>query len=328
MTHAILTCSPYFTDFALRELQRHHPQAALVEQISPQHLLVDFPEKFGALIQPWREQLPIYIHHLFPVHRTLTLTGTSEDFNRLRCESQSLCQDAYTTQSCVLGEYAYSAVALEQALCPGQTISNTLKSHGRILSVLVVDQRCFMGIAWKAPNLNGFINRPRFYDEPVPNRAGLKLLESLATFNVKLRSGDYALDLGAAPGAWTEILRRRGMHVTAVAPRPMYDWLATDPMVRPHCMTAEEYLPICDTVYDLIVNDMKLDPQDSARLMTDYAAHLRPGGIAIMTLKLRLRDPRRVMDHTFRILRKTYKIIRVRQLLNNRKEVTLFLRRK
>ena len=62
--------------------------------------------------------------------------------------------------------------------------------------------------------------------------------------------------------------------------------------------------------------------------MDAYATHLRPQGLALMTLKLRMWQRRRVMDHSYRILRHCYKIIRVRQLVSNRKEVTLFLRRK
>ena len=185
-----------------------------------------------------------------------------------------------------------------------------------------------MGISWASQNLSPFASGKPHFHEPVPNRAGLKLLEALAAFDIQLRPGDHALDLGAAPGAWTEILHRRGMCVTAIAPLAMYDWLQANPNVRAFYTTAEEYLSHCDTTYDLLLNDMILDPQDSARLMVEYAAHLRPQGIAIMTLKLRLRNPRRVMDHAFRILRKAYKIIRVRQLVSNRKEVTLFLHRK
>jgi spermidine synthase len=93
-------------------------------------------------------------------------------------------------------------------------------------------------------------------------------------------------------------------------------------------MLAHEYLEQCHTTFDLIVNDMKLDTQDSARLMVEYARCLRPQGIAIMTLKLRDHNRQRIMDHAFRILRRAYKIIHVRQLVSNRNEVTLFLRRK
>ena len=55
---------------------------------------------------------------------------------------------------------------------------------------------------------------------------------------------------------------------------------------------------------------------------------LRAAGIALMTIKLRPHNRRRVMDHSFRILRKAYQIVRVRQLVNNRSEVTLFLRKR
>ena len=136
------------------------------------------------------------------------------------------------------------------------------------------------------------------------------------------------LDLGASPGAWTTLLRQRGLWVTAVAPTPLYPWLLFDKGVDYHPMLAEEFLARCQTTFALVVNDMKLDAQDSARLMVAYAQHLRSEGIAIMTLKLRGRNQKRAMDHAFRILRKAFKIIRVRQLVSNRQEVTLFLRHK
>jgi 23S rRNA (cytidine2498-2'-O)-methyltransferase len=165
--------------------------------------------------------------------------------------------------------------------------------------------------------------------EPVSNRAGYKLLDALDAFSIHLRNGDHALDLGAAPGAWTTLLRRRGLRVTAVSPAALYPWLAYDDGVIHEPMLAEEFLDRCRTTFDLLLNDMMLDAQDSARLMVDYARHLRSEGIAIMTLKLRDNNKRqRVMDHSFRILRKAYKIIRVRQLVSNSHEVTLFLRRK
>jgi 23S rRNA (cytidine2498-2'-O)-methyltransferase len=165
------------------------------------------------------------------------------------------------------------------------------------------------------------------FTEAVPNRAGFKLLEAIDAFALRFRKGDQALDLGAAPGAWTTLLRQRGLRVTAVAPTPLYPWLVFDPGVTFYPHLAEEYLNRCETIFDLIVNDMKLDARDSARLMVEYATHLRGNGIAIMTLKLRTEDQRKLMDHAFRILRRAYKIIRVRQLVSNKKEVTLFLRR-
>ncbi len=111
-------------------------------------------------------------------------------------------------------------------------------------------------------------------------------------------------------------------------PDPLYSFVAIDPQVHFQQLRAEDYLPQIEREFALITNDMRMDARESARLMVAYASHLRPHGIAIMTLKLRLRNRQRLMDHAFRILRKAYKVIRVRQLVSNGKEVTLFLRRK
>ncbi len=326
MTHVILTCSEHFTDLALNELQRHHPQVALVESLSPRHVLLKAPFAFGALVKPWRTTPPIYLHHLFPVHRTLTLDASAADFDLLREAVQSLCRDDFVLQPQIVGDFPYPAITLQQVLCPQQNRSRSTRADGRVLSLLIVGRWAYLGISWAAQNLSPFAGGIPCFDESVPNRAGLKLLEALTTFALQPRPGQHVLDLGAAPGAWTEILRRRGMIVTTVAPTPMYHWLASDPQVKQQQMTAEAYLTQCETTFHWIVNDMKLDPQDSAHLMVQYANHLQPDGLAIMTLKLRLRNPRRVMDHAFRLLRKRYRIVRVRQLVSNRKEVTLLLR--
>lgn len=327
MTHAILTCSEHFTELALNELRRHHKQLTCIQQLSPQHLHISNPGTFGHLTRPWKQKLPIYLHHLFPVHEIISLNGTSDDFVRLRQQAHALCDDDFVVQAQVVGPYRYSETAVTQSIRPGRAPTAGEPPQGRVLSVLIDGTCAYTGISWASQNLSPFAGGKREFDEPFPNRAGRKLLEALATFEIRLEAGSHALDLGAAPGAWTEILRRRGVRVTAVAPREMYDWLQVDPDVRAFHTTAEAYLTQCDTTYDLLVNDMKLDAQDSAKLMVAYAQHLRPGGVAIMTLKLRMHCPRRVMDHAFRILRKAYRIIYVRQLVSNRKEVTLFLRR-
>lgn len=327
MSEAILTCSEHFTDFALNELRRQHPDVTLLERVTPQHLRLKTPYTFQHLVRPWRHQLPIYLHHLFPLQRAISLSGSADDFPLLRRHAQALCRDKPVVRVRIEGDYAYSPVTIEQSLAPGQSRAQR-NGRGDTLFLLVTGGVGYMGVVSEADRLAGASFGIPQFDEPVPNRAGLKLLEALTTFGITPRPGECALDLGAAPGAWTEILRRRGMRITAVAPRSMYDWLQGDPQVRSFFLTAEEYLAQCDTTYDLLLNDMKLDAQDSARLMVDYAAHLRPQGIAIMTLKLRLRDPHRVMDHAYRLLRKAYQIVRVRHLASNRKEVTLYLRRK
>ncbi len=330
MTYVILSSSAYFQSQAFNEIRRTHPQSICLETLSPQHLFIKAPGSFEQFTRPFRRSMPIYLHRLFPVHQHFKLAGTRTDIGRILQKARKLSSDTFITQAHIRGNLPYDDK--EIILClDGKLPDNTDVPSGRILSILVtkVNGRwmCYMGLSWATQNLSPYASGRPFYSQRIPNRAGLKLLESIDSFGIRLRPGDHALDLGAAPGAWTLIMRHYGLCVTAIAPAPMYDFLQDDNQIRHYPLTAEDYLLQCDEQFDILLNDMILDAQDSARLMLAYAPHLRSEGIAIMTVKLRMRKQRRILDHYLRILRKAYKIIRIRQLVSNQKEVTLFLRR-
>jgi 23S rRNA (cytidine2498-2'-O)-methyltransferase len=298
--------------------------------VGPGTLHLQTSEPFEQFTTPWRNRLPIYLHHLFPVDTSITFEAFDAQSLVEAVRRIAPAHASIQLRGTTAIELA-SLVALQRLLCGKQSALRVDPPQGSILSILVAREapglRAYIGVSEAAHNLSPWAGGQMPITEAVCNRAGYKLIEALDAFGIQLRHGDHALDLGAAPGAWTTLLRLRGMRVTAVAPNPLYPWLTFDPGVKHEMMLAEEYLSRCKTTHDLIVNDMKLDPQDSARVMVAYAAHLRPQGIAIMTLKVRERNHQRVMDHTLRILRKAYRIIRVRQLVSNRHEVTLFLRR-
>jgi len=322
MTLAILTCSEHFTDFALNEIRRYHPTVRHVESLASNHHLIEYPDSFSKLTFPWHNKLSIYLHHLYPLQQTIPIYDDLTAF----CQQVQHILPAYNRVDVrVVSTDQHSAYSLRAALCPHQ---NQTTSDPNVLSVLVVDNVAYMGVSPLSQNLSAYPFGKRPNHEPVPNRAGLKLLESLDVFGIRLRKHSHALDLGAAPGAWTGVLRRRGLTVTSVAPDDMYPTLQADPHVHHFHTTAQDYVHQCNDHFDLVVNDMKMDAQDSARLMVAYASHLRENGIAIMTLKLRMRKTMRVLDHSYRLLRKGYKIMQVRQLVSNKKEVTLFLRKK
>lgn len=334
VTQAILTCSPHFVDLAINEMRRYHHDTIVLQHLAPSYILLQAQASFEALTLPWRNRLPVYLHHLFPVHTVAHLHAASSGLAQLREAAQRFASPGATIQvrSALDTETPGLLVEIQRSLNRGQPTYSLVPPTGRVVSILVTQEqknlRAYLGVSRASQNLSPWAGGQIPVTEPVSNRAGYKLLEALATFSIHLRPGNHALDLGAAPGAWTTLLRRRGLRVTAVAPTPLYPWLMFDTDVIYQPMTAEEFLGRCRTTFDLIVNDMKLDAQDSARIMVDYAQYLRREGIAIMTLKLRGHNHERVMDHTFRLLRKVYKIIRVRQLVSNRHEVTLFLRSK
>jgi 23S rRNA (cytidine2498-2'-O)-methyltransferase len=333
LTHIILASAPSFEASALNEVRRSQPDTAFLKQIAPGYSFLETPLRFEKFTAPWRSRLPIYLHHAFPVYKVLNLKASLDDLTQIREMSRRIgSRDAIVqVQSTVESRLPYSPAEIQQFLNEKQDLHDISRPTGNILSVLLTDElpecKAYMGVSGASENLSPWPGGQIPITEVVPNRAGYKLLEAIDAFSVRLRRGDCVLDLGASPGAWTTILRRRGLHVTAVAPAPLYPWLMFDSEVVYQPLLAEEFLDRCQATYHLIVNDMKMDAQDSARLMVEYASHLCAAGIAIMTLKLRNRNRQRVMDHAFRILRQRYRIIRVRQLVSNRQEVTLFLRR-
>jgi 23S rRNA (cytidine2498-2'-O)-methyltransferase len=314
-------------------VRRYHAETTVLQHIDSGYSLLQNPYPFDRFTSPWRHRLPIYLHHLFPVHTILPLEATTNDLAQLKQAAMRIGSADTTIQvRSIVEGLPYSPAEIQQFLDVNHDNYSADTPQGRILSILIAREqtglRAYLGVSWATQNLSPWVGGQIPVTESVPNRAGYKLLEAIQAFDIRLRQGDHALDLGAAPGAWTTLLRRRGLRVTAVAPTPLYPWLTFDAEVTYQPMVAEEFLGRCKTIFDLIINDMNLDARDSARLMVDYAPYLRREGIAIMTLKLHEKNQQRVMDHTFRILRKTYKIIRVRQLVSNRKEVSLFLRRK
>ncbi|HMN31064.1 MAG TPA: SAM-dependent methyltransferase, partial [Caldilineaceae bacterium] len=158
------------------------------------------------------------------------------------------------------------------------------------------------------------------------SRSEFKLLEALEYFQVVLPEHGVVLDLGAAPGGWTRVLRQRGQYVTAVDPGDLDTRLAGDRGVRHKRVTAEAYLADDPDQFDAIVNDMRMDARDSARLMVSYSRLLHPHGFALMTIKLPETKRTAALSHAFNILRQGYEIAGARHLFHNRSEITVYLR--
>ena len=163
--------------------------------------------------------------------------------------------------------------------------------------------------------------------EDLISRSALKLLEAIETFAIPLAPGMRALDLGASPGGWTQLLARRGLQVDAVDPGALDPRAAGLPGVREHRMTAQTFLRGDAGRYDLLVNDMRLDARESARIMAAAGAVLGPGGTGLITLKLPQAGPTAILRQAQEILRGAFAGQQGRCLFYNRNEVTVLLRR-
>ena len=337
-----LTADPDFLDFAQEELFAAAPDAQIVGFAEPGVLLVDDVD-FFVLAAKWRAEPPIFVRHIAPIQAATPVYGGESDLELLtellRDELLDFVEPTLTfsVQSRIFGDILLKPFDVNRALSTAVTeatgASLDVRAPQQVLSVIVTDLSIFdgptalLGISPTAYNLSDWAGgMRRFAREPEQiSRAEFKLLEALEVFEIDLAPRGVALDLGASPGGWTRVLRQREQYVTAIDPGDLDARIMTDPAVRHLRTTAEAYLAGEPDRFDLIVNDMRMDARDSARLMIAYARCLYPTGQAIMTLKLPEHNRKKFIAQALKILQRHYKIAGARQLFHNRSEITLYL---
>jgi 23S rRNA (cytidine2498-2'-O)-methyltransferase len=361
-TWVVLTCDDGSVDLAEQELGHANAHSHIAAHLAPGVLLVDVKEQFAALAAAWQATPPIFVRHICPVHQVVPLWDSPGDPDELaealiHPQERSLIdalapEQPFSVQSRLFGGLPYKPFDVNQ------TVSHAVSAHtGAALNVRTPHQVLsivcaalspaivehlprelqagsqaalygMVGLSTPRQNLSDWAGGARRFarEEGQVSRSEFKLLEAFEVFDLKLPSRGVTLDLGASPGGWTRVLRQRGQYVTAVDPGALDERVASDPGVRHKRMTAEAYLRDEPDHFDLIVNDMRMDGRDSARLMAAYARLLYPHGIAIMTLKLPEARRMPILEHALDILRSAYTVAGARQLFHNRSEITLFLR--
>lgn len=160
------------------------------------------------------------------------------------------------------------------------------------------------------------------------SRSEFKLEEIIRTNLAELPTSGTALDLGAAPGGWTRILLNRGLDVWAVDPGELDRRLDGKSGLTYIPTLAGPFLAENEQMFDLVVNDMRMEPAISANVMNSAARFVPSGGMGVMSIKLPAEThPLGVIGECLRLLRREWKIETVRQLFHNRHEVTAILRR-
>ena len=338
----ILTADPDFLDLARKELEATAPGARRLASFGGEALLLALPGSFWELAEAWRKEPPIFVRHVNPVQKTRPLPAGPNAVHALRAlaaETFGEMMDPtlpFSVQTRLFCDVRYKVydvnTALAQSLAAESGAPLDVRAPQQIVSVVIAEHggqtMGFLGLSPAVYNLSDWAGGKRRFarEREQISRAEFKLLEALEVFNVPLPERGVALDLGAAPGGWTRVLRQRGQYVTAVDPGRLHPHLERDPNVRHRQMTAEDYLEAGPDQFDLILNDMRLDARDSARLMAAYAPTLYHHGRAIMTLKLPEVNREVVIDHAFNILDRAYERLGARHLFHNRSEITVYLR--
>ncbi len=126
--------------------------------------------------------------------------------------------------------------------------------------------------------------------EGAPSRAYLKLEEAIRCFDLPLRSGDHAVEVGAAPGGAVFALLERGLKVVGIDPAEM------DPDVVKR--GGKDFIHLAFSAYDIqpedlpekmewLLLDMNADPRISLKLTERIAAMIGDQLLGVIfTLKL------------------------------------------
>lgn len=286
---------------------------------------------------------PIFVRHLAPVDRIVELTGTEADLEILGMAADDLAgklnpSETFAVQSRIIGagKLPYRKFTINELLSTrlaaktGATMET--KAPLQAVSVLCLPDQGYVGVSRTARNRSAWPGgMHRFKEEEGQvSRAEHKLLEALSVFGITLPATGLALDLGAAPGGWTRVMRQRGLKVVAVDPADLDPRFAKDENVQHVRKSVREYVPSAGA-FDVLLNDLRMDPRDSVETMLRYRPALRPDGWAVMTLKMPETpgDPAAELAEVrgnITRLQRGFFVAGARRLYHNRSEVTIALR--
>lgn len=105
-------------------------------------------------------------------------------------------------------------------------------------------------------------------DKLPPSRAFKKLREAIEVFQLSVRRGQTAVDLGASPGGWTYVLAQHGLHITAVDRSPLAPALQRDRRVSFVAGNAFTWHP--PRPVDWLVCDVITTPDRTHKLIQEW----------------------------------------------------------
>lgn len=198
------------------------------------------------------------------------------------------------------------------------------------------------------------------------NRSEVKLAEAIAYFRIDTDRISRCIDVGAAPGGWSDIMLRYGKSVIAIDSAMLdYKSLCRYGNVMVYVPSEEvgleglvsridsnigveriENLKVPDGVMlihiksnadegiirrilketkaDALLVDYNLTPPESTKLVLNLSELLSSNGILVFTIKINNRNVNYTVNMAIDAISSIYRDIRVRKLVHNRREVTLF----
>lgn len=222
------------------------------------------------------------------------------DINKLCLENKVLRIQAYPQQ---LEEKLLSE------LDPIFNLNPTEFTH--FLSVVFLEKKYFFGLS----PANLFFRKPDQLEHI--SRSYYKLNEAFHRFNISLKPTYRILDIGAAPGGWTEFLSKHVEKVIAIDPADL-QFKAKNVLHIPQ--KVEECINELRNYgsFDGIVCDINQDPREIARLINTLSPLCKDQAFLLMTLKLVFKGAtEKLVSQTTELLKKEFTQLGIKWLLAN-----------
>lgn len=324
----LITCNENSQGLLIDEIKRHKGLGT-ISWLSETEAILESKLTNEKLVEVIRTTPIIFIRHLFPIlgevayddaatiYETLTLDKEQSFSFQIR-SPQELRKEATDLRN-------KNVDALIEA---GYTLD--VKDPEQIVSLYFFEKTVYVGVGTADLQLSkwsaGMVHYSKFQSQI--SRAEFKLREVFESFEVPKTKG-IAVDLGAAPGGWTQVLVEQGFNVIAVDPAKLDPKLKSNPQVRHVKTSAQEYLSAePGQKFDVIVNDMKMTVKSSVTLLHSYSQNMNKGGFGVITLKLPKEYNYDYIATLINFVRKYFVVDQARQLFHNRHEITVLVSKK
>ncbi|MBV9227679.1 MAG: SAM-dependent methyltransferase, partial [Chloroflexi bacterium] len=327
----IITAHPEFLQAAVAELKQLDKRLTSIEELTPDIMLCGTPDPVELMHRAEKER-PTFVRHLAPVQATADLGNEERDIGIIATAIASLpafallergthfaVQSRFAQTDKSYGGRPYSSGKLNQALAEAfaeetEAIED-IKKPRVVISILCTMHKAYLGISTTEENLSSWPGGARHFAQTSEqiSRAEFKLLEALEVFDITLPKDARALDLGAAPGGWTRLLLDAGMSVVAVDPANLDPRIVRRKRLEHYRGYAENYLEAAlrrHSRFAVIVNDMRMDAREAARLLAKASDCLQTDGFVVSVFKLphatREINPLTTLKEAMRILKERY----------------------
>jgi len=331
----LATSSAGFEIEAKKEILRLVPNAEVHSLFFKGNLLIKCPSSTD-LISILKENETRYVGSITPVNKAIKISKKKSDLKRVYDEILNLNMlkkgERFVVCCKRRGKHEFTSRDVEREI--GGLLEESLgaivdlKNPAKIVTIQIFQDIAFIGVIRADEVLKKEIKIFRKYkcgERPL-TRAEHKLREAIRIFNIEIKPNFRVLDLGAAPGGWTKILAGLVDHVISVDPADLDPSVKSLPNIT-HLKCKAEDIPRNIGPFDLIVNDMNIEPLKSAKIMVKLADLLKKDSVALMTVKFITRNRKKHVSDAIDTLKAKYKDFKVRRLPHNRYETTIYMRR-